>query len=127
MDTRWQMVLQMVADLLELRGGSEDKYGDEDAGKAPTPLREFADAILGSQMERQHWLESEDLRVTGDQAIQPYLNACSLPRNASSGEAPKDVSPYCMTWLLVTAVFTVGARQTGGSIVATWACWWTAR
>jgi hypothetical protein len=58
MDTRWQMVLQMVADLLELRGGSE--------------LRDFADSILD---EGRLVAGREGLRVTGARALVPYLQA----------------------------------------------------
>ena len=76
-DTRWQMVLQMVADLLELRG----EAGAEDGPSAP--LRECADAILGGvgsgggsgQVRLE--LGGEGLRVTGARAIAPYLRACS--------------------------------------------------
>jgi hypothetical protein len=60
MDTRWQMVLQMVADLLELRGGLE--------------LRCFADSILG---DGRIEVGREGLRVTGARALAPYLRACT--------------------------------------------------
>jgi tetratricopeptide (TPR) repeat protein len=63
MDTRWQMVLQMVADLLELRGGLE--------------LRCFADSILG---DGRITVGSEGLRVTGASALAPYLRACTSVR-----------------------------------------------